>query len=82
MVGLVWSAPRQLNDKGQCPECGRKPLVYKRDPHKFCCRCDRAYHLLTGEQITNWAWKRTAWRGRQGFKPTYPKPRVFYAPHP
>ena len=46
----------KLDDKGRC--CGRKPLVYKRFPaHKFCSRCDRAYDLNTGEQISNWAWK-------------------------
>jgi hypothetical protein len=46
-----------LNDKGQCPACKIKPLVYKREPHKFCHRCDRAYDLATGAQIANWAWK-------------------------
>lgn len=44
----------KLDDKGRC--CGRKPLEYKRDGHKFCPRCDRAYDIATGEQITNWAW--------------------------
>lgn len=73
MASLVWSAPRCLNDLGQCPECKRKPLVYKRDPHKFCPRCNRAFHPLTGEQVTNWAWERIRWRHRDGFKPTYPK---------
>lgn len=46
----------RLDDKGRC--CGRKPFVYKRDGHKFCPRCDRAYDLDDGEQITNWAWRR------------------------
>lgn len=51
-----------LDDKGRC--CGRKPLVYKRSPstgeppQRFCCRCDRAYNIETGEQIDNWAWKK------------------------
>lgn len=30
-----------LNEKGQCPSCRIKPLVYKRPPRKFCHRCDR-----------------------------------------
>ncbi len=52
----------QLDDKGRC--CGRKPLVYKSahststGPHRYCCRCDRAYDLEENEQIENWAWKR------------------------
>ena len=44
-----------MNEKGQC--CGRKPLVYKRDGHYFCIRCDRAYRIDTRQQINNWAWK-------------------------
>jgi hypothetical protein len=47
----------KLNEKGQCPTCKIKPLVYKRPPHKFCYRCDRAFHSETGEQISNWAWR-------------------------
>jgi len=43
-----------LDDKGRC--CGRKPLVYKRDGHLFCTRCDRSYSISTKEQIANWAW--------------------------
>ena len=46
---------------GRC--CGRKPLLYKRQtdariagPHYFCTRCDRAYSIITGEQLENWAW--------------------------
>lgn len=52
------SAPMQLDDKGRC--CGRKPLVYKRPEHRFCFRCNRAYHLIQNFQIDNWAWKRRA----------------------
>lgn len=48
----------RLNEKGQCPPCRRKPLTYKRDGHFFCCRCDRAFSMATGEQIVNWAWYR------------------------
>jgi hypothetical protein len=45
----------KLDNKGRC--CGRKPIVYKRNPHLFCCRCDRAFDL-DGNQIENWAWQR------------------------
>ena len=56
----------KLNEKGQCPPCKRKPLLYKRahgpnDPingFHFCFSCDRAYSRSTGEQIENWAWKK------------------------
>ena len=47
-----------LDEKGRC--CGRKPIVYKRPPHKFCFRCDRSYSLETGEQIENWAWVKSS----------------------
>lgn len=50
----------QINVKGQCPECRVKPIVYKRDKFKFCCRCHRAYSLDTGEQIANWAFEKSA----------------------
>lgn len=46
----------KLDENGRCPACLVKPLVYKREPHKFCWRCDRAFNLETGEQIANWAW--------------------------
>ena len=49
-----------LNDKGQCPACKRKPLVYKRDYMKFCARCHRSFNIETGEQIENWGWKRVS----------------------
>ena len=44
---------KQLDENGRC--CGRKPLVYKRPPHLFCCRCNAAFHSKTGKQIGNWA---------------------------
>ena len=47
----------KINDKGQCPHCRIKPLVYKREPHLFCHRCDRAFHPATGLQIANWAFR-------------------------
>jgi len=34
-----------LDDKDRC--CGKKPLVYKRYPHFYCTRCDRAFDLET-----------------------------------
>lgn len=52
------SAPQTLDDKGRC--CGRKPLMYKRENHRFCDRCSRAYHRYQDFQIDNWAWKRCA----------------------
>lgn len=56
----------KLDDKGRC--CGRKPLVYKRDKHLFCCRCDRSFDM-DGNQITNWAWRDSG----KGFEPTSPR---------
>jgi len=47
--------PRKLDEHGRC--CGKKPIIYKRDPHYFCPRCDRSFDLTTGEQIENWAYK-------------------------
>lgn len=51
----------KLDAKGRC--CGRKPLDYKgswrsTEPQKFCCRCDRAYDRVTGEQIENFAFSK------------------------
>ena len=43
----------KLDEKGRC--CGRKPLVYKRPPHLFCCRCDREF-TPEGVHRANWAW--------------------------
>ena len=43
----------QLNEKGQCPVCKIKPLIYKRKGKYFCHRCDRAYDLVTKKQIQN-----------------------------
>jgi hypothetical protein len=51
---------QRLNEKGQCPVCEKKPLVYKRDRMKFCARCDRSFNIETGEQIGNWAWKQVS----------------------
>jgi len=47
----------QLGADDRC--CGRKPMTYKREPHRFCPRCNRAYSLETGKQIPNWAWPRS-----------------------
>jgi transposase-like protein len=49
-----------LNEKGQCPVCRRKPLVYKRDHMKFCARCHRAFGIETGKQIENWGWRQAS----------------------
>jgi hypothetical protein len=46
-----------LNEKGQCPACQRKPLVYKRQRMKFCTRCNREFDIFIGKQIENWAWR-------------------------
>lgn len=61
--------PVKLDSKGRC--CGRKPIMYKREPHKFCPRCDRSFHAETGDQIENWAWKREG----AGFRSVYRKPK-------
>lgn len=45
---------RSLNGKGRC--CGRKPIVYKREHHLFCPRCDASFDPDTGKQIPNWAY--------------------------
>jgi len=51
-------APKQrLNDKGQCPVCKRKLIVYKRDRKLFCPLCDRTYSMETLEQTPNNIWK-------------------------
>lgn len=47
----------KLNNKGQCPICLVKPLVYKREQKCFCSRCDRTFELGTGEWIANFAWQ-------------------------
>ena len=54
------SPAMQLNEKGQCPVCLKKPLVYKRDHMKFCARCHRHFEIVSGEQIDGWAWKQVA----------------------
>lgn len=54
----------RLDEKGRC--CGRKPLDYKsrwstrEGPQRYCPRCDRAYDRDTGEQMPNWAFRRSA----------------------
>lgn len=46
----------KLTEKGQCPICKVKPLVYKRPTmHYFCIRCDREYGA-DGKFQPNWAW--------------------------
>ncbi len=49
----------RLNEKGQCPACRRKPLVYKRlNPRRYCSKCDREFDIETGEQIEGFSWKK------------------------
>lgn len=45
---------KSIDEKGRC--CGRKPIVYRRPPHLFCCRCDASFDPETGKQIPNWAY--------------------------
>jgi hypothetical protein len=47
-----------LNQKGQCPACNKKPLIYKRKGTKFCARCCRQFDIDTGAPTENFAWKR------------------------
>lgn len=51
---MTITTAKTLDDKGRC--CGRKPIVYKRPPHLFCCRCDADFDPDTGKQIPNWAY--------------------------
>jgi len=46
----------KLDENGRC--CGRKPLIYKRDNHYFCPRCDRAYDLNSKEHVENFFWRK------------------------
>lgn len=60
------ATPKKIDPKGRC--CGRKPLHYKREPHLFCCRCNAAFDVTTGEQIANWAYRKTS----DGFELVFP----------
>jgi hypothetical protein len=46
----------RINEKGQCPVCLIKPLIYKKSQSYFCYRCDRAFSMLDGEWISNFGW--------------------------
>ncbi len=46
----------KLNEKGQCPECHKKPLTYKRDGVYYCTGCSREFNLQTGEWKANYHW--------------------------
>jgi hypothetical protein len=59
----------ELDEKGRCPNCLKKPLSYKREGHFFCHRCCRQYSMLTGDQEPNWAWRLIA---TDKWEPTYP----------
>ena len=56
-----------LDGRGRCPNCLRKPLAYKKDSHWFCSACCRAYRMMDGQQIKNWAWRPCG----EGFVPYY-----------
>jgi hypothetical protein len=59
IMAIYQFAAVQLNEKGQCPLCKRKPLVYKRPQHfKWCCHCDRTFDIETGEQVANRVYRR------------------------
>ena len=47
-----------LNEKGQCPVCKIKPMVYKTEPSRgyFCHRCSRKFNLETKQFMANFAW--------------------------
>jgi len=46
----------ELNEKGQCPVCKRKPRPYKRQGMLLCIDCNRQYDINTHEQQENFAW--------------------------
>ena len=52
----------QLDEKGQCPVCKVKPIIYKRKGEYFCHRCDRAYCIDTKGQVENWAYRKNGVR--------------------
>lgn len=72
----------KLNERGQCPACKRKPLIYKSDWKLCCLRCGRYYDPITEEQMENYQWKRNAdgeWvedydESRRSPRPPYPRP--------
>jgi nitrite reductase/ring-hydroxylating ferredoxin subunit len=49
--------PKKIDTHGRC--CGRKPIHYKRPPRLFCPRCDAEFDVETGEQVANWAYRKT-----------------------
>ncbi len=48
--------PIRLNQKGQCPFCLKKSLIYKRINKYFCSKCARDFDLKTGIFQENWHW--------------------------
>jgi transposase-like protein len=54
----------QLNEKGQCPVCKIKPIIYKRQGKYFCHRCDRVYSMSTKKQIRSFFYDNNGIRTR------------------
>ena len=46
----------KLNEKGRCPFCKIKPLLYKRQNKFWCHRCGRDFNLVTGIFEENNCW--------------------------
>lgn len=59
------AAPKTIDRNGRC--CGRKPIHYKRPAHLYCPRCNASFDVATGEQIANWAYRKSD----DGFEPIY-----------
>ena len=47
---------KTLNENRCCRCCNRKPLSFKVRKLLFCPKCNVAYDIKTGVQITNWAY--------------------------
>jgi hypothetical protein len=46
----------QLNEKGQCPACLKKPRPYRRQNMFACLRCGREFNMETRVQQANYFW--------------------------
>ena len=57
-----------INQFGQCPNCLRKPIPYRRQGRLYCPKCNREYDMERGHQTENWAWE---WNGHT-FVPRHP----------
>ncbi|MHA4730647.1 hypothetical protein [Ensifer adhaerens] len=45
-----------LNSKGQCPHCLKKPLKYKRQGYRVCIRCGAQFRLTEPNFICWSSW--------------------------